>query len=1743
MLVSFISMAQIKLYLHKKDGSIIEYIAAEIDSITLSLYDVPGNPENPEVPPVVPSDSVVVEKISFDSLTSGMYYLMAYVDRYIYWGLQELTSDELIVPIRYMGDWDDDRQYIELHNHNFDYRRRRDSWHFLMNGINQCDGLIAKIANDEVKDCTEENLAELYIYRSWFQYLMLDSFGDIQYNGKELSRTEAFDSIITDLLTYVPKASIEKDYGRVNRSVGWMILSKMYLNAEAWNVAGIANFAKSAQDCYRISAAFADSIIIKGGYSLESDYFTNFKVDNQISKENIWSILCEESYGDGLEFHNLTHHYALKDKYGMKEQPWNGYCTTHKVIGIYEVGDRRIETWARGQQYDKKDSVIKISVGIDESAYMKMPIYVRKPNSWPYNLEAFKLMNAGLYSINFDFPVYYTDTITTLTNTDNYKVFNVFEGARFNKFEIRESVGNYMSNDFPIYRLADVYLMKAEALMRANGGATLEAVEAANIVRARAGASMYTTTTLTLDELSNERCRELSWEGHRRQDLIRFNRFTGANSVPNDNDPANLWILKESVSDESKKIFSKEDINTTIVAFSGIGEEMNVGDVVTLEKSISGILGELIWSSSDERVATVDQNGTVVALAQGEVTITANVNGYSASQKINVVIPIVPLPFEDVPEEATPTEEETTLMFQIENASCDEFELYLMGIDGEWGDRPEMKFERVEDTQDWFKITVPALDERQYNFKIRANGNWSYEPKKGYLFYGKTNDYVDDFADLGSYKNNLMVIKSARGQILAFKVVDFYSICDKSNDDIPNDDVPSGDISDEEEVEETFDYIASGLYNGYEYVDLGLPSGILWATCNVGADSPLGYGAHFAWGETVPKEEYSLSTYKWYDEGYTKYCAGNFIYFDVCKVEDNKTDLELSDDAANANLGGGWRMPTLKEIQELVKNCTWDWKSINGVKGHVITGKNGNTIFLPAAACSGYDVNSFGNYWTSTQDSIYSDAAYVLDNSQEEVISDRGAFYLRDYGRSVRPVISKDDLSISPEEPSDSIDYVVSGYENSYGYVDLGLPSGTFWATCNVGADSPVERGDYFAWGETEPKGTYNWSTYKWMTEGMSAWAGITKYTYPDNQKEYNKDVVWYDDNKVFIGDNNKELDLEDDAANYYWGGNWSTPTSNNIEELMNPENCEWVLDTINNIHVIKIVSKRNGNYIILPFAGYMEENENRSNTTAGYIWGKDLSVYSGAAYCMYYHDVAINLSNYYPRSLGMSIRPVLLSETELPDLGTYTISFDANGGSGEIQPSELEESTIYMIPENTFIRDDYEFIAWNTQADGTGTTYFVNDVLTITSDITLYAQWKYIYQETGNSNGYGYVDLGLPSGTLWATCNVGADSPVERGDYFAWGETEPKGTYNWGNYKLSQGNHYSITKYNSSDNKVSLELVDDVANVNWGGEWRMPSVDDFKELCASDYCIWETKYKNGIFGFEVRSKINNNVIFLPATGYCNDNTIYHNTESGYYWSSDLTEYTELYVSTFAINNSGSFWPTSDRAYGMCVRPVLKGETSTPSGILPYTPSSPTGFENGYGYVDLGLPSGTLWAVNNIGATSSEEFGDYFAWGETETKKTFSAENYKWSNSTYDYLSKYCTDSSLGEVDSKVRLEIEDDAASANWGGEWRIPTCEEFEELCTNCIWTYWTTRNGINGYKITSKVNGNSIYMPTTGYYEGSTMCNRSSHGFYWSSSLNSLNNKETYVLEYSLGNIYFRGDVCRYFGHAIRPVLNAR
>ena len=138
-------------------------------------------------------------------------------------------------------------------------------------------------------------------------------------------------------------------------------------------------------------------------------------------------------------------------------------------------------------------------------------------------------------------------------------------------------------------------------------------------------------------------------------------------------------------------------------------------------------------------------------------------------------------------------------------------------------------------------------------------------------------------------------------------------------------------------------------------------------------------------------------------------------------------------------------------------------------------------------------------------------------------------------------------------------------------------------------------------------------------------------------------------------------------------------------------------------------------------------------------------------------------------------------------------------------------------------------------------------------------------------------------------------------------------------------------------------------------------------------------------------------------------------------------------------------------------------------------------------YVDLGLS--VKWATCNVGANSPEEYGDYFAWGETKPKDSYKWSTYKWCNGSKDKLTKYCKESYYGRVDNKTVLDLVDDAAHVNLGGAWRMPTKEEIRELKDNCTWT-WTTQNGVNGYLVTSKKNDNSIFLPAAGYRSGSDL-----------------------------------------------------
>ena len=216
-------------------------------------------------------------------------------------------------------------------------------------------------------------------------------------------------------------------------------------------------------------------------------------------------------------------------------------------------------------------------------------------------------------------------------------------------------------------------------------------------------------------------------------------------------------------------------------------------------------------------------------------------------------------------------------------------------------------------------------------------------------------------------------------------------------------------------------------------------------------------------------------------------------------------------------------------------------------------------------------------------------------------------------------------------------------------------------------------------------------------------------------------------------------------------------------------------------------------------------------------------------------------------------------------------------------------------------------FVKWNDENTDNPRT------LTVTGNLELTAIFD-----------YAYVDLGLPSGLKWATCNVGATKPEEYGNYYAWGGTTTKETYEWSTYTLTEDEGSTFTKYNTTDGKTTLEPEDDAVAVNWGGAWRMPTDAEWTEL--HNNCVWNwTRNYNGtgVKGQIVTSKINGNSIFLPAAGYryCDDS--YYAGCNGYYWSSSLStdgpSYAwYVYFSSDYVSRSYDY-----RYYGHAVRPVF----------------------------------------------------------------------------------------------------------------------------------------------------------------------------------------------------------------------------
>lgn len=185
------------------------------------------------------------------------------------------------------------------------------------------------------------------------------------------------------------------------------------------------------------------------------------------------------------------------------------------------------------------------------------------------------------------------------------------------------------------------------------------------------------------------------------------------------------------------------------------------------------------------------------------------------------------------------------------------------------------------------------------------------------------------------------------------------------------------------------------------------------------------------------------------------------------------------------------------------------------------------------------------------------------------------------------------------------------------------------------------------------------------------------------------------------------------------------------------------------------------------------------------------------------------------------------------------------------------------------------------------------------------------------------YVDLGLS--VKWATCNVGATSPEDYGDYFAWGETTAKENYSWDTYTMTADGGNTFTKYNDSDGKTVLDAEDDAAAVNWGGAWRMPTLDEMKELLNPDNCSWKWTTVNEVNGYKVTSKkegYTDKSLFLPAAGCRFGSSLIYAGSYGYYWSAARYEVYPLYAYCLGFYSGGRYWYSVNRCGGFAVRPV-----------------------------------------------------------------------------------------------------------------------------------------------------------------------------------------------------------------------------
>jgi len=437
----------------------------------------------------IPDDEFPENEIQGAMTTTPVYAPMReFLDWGGWWFCQEVPSDEMTFPTRHT-DWDDGGKWRVLHEHTWTNTTEAVAamWKRFYEGIGQANFLIEPLLPTKDNPETAATIAKLKIMRAYYYYLLIDNYGDVPYvtvyadapeEPEKTARAVIFDSLVSDIEENVILLPSGVSKTAVTKGMAYSLLAKLYLNAEVYT--GTAQWAKAEAAC--------DSVIALGSYSLESDPLGPFITENQDSPENIFTIPYDEDTYDGFNLHMRTLHYIHNKTFNMSAGPWNGCAITYDHYNSFEDDDiRKKEGFLTGQQYSSTGEEL-----FDETAGSNLIID-------PY------------------IPVLNMDASYTLQEIR-------MSGARVIKFEIKKGAKDNLSNDFPIFRYADILLMKAEAMLRQSKSAG-DAVTYVNPIRSRAGVSEWTGTDLTLETLIEERGREMFWEAHRRQDLIRFGKF------------------------------------------------------------------------------------------------------------------------------------------------------------------------------------------------------------------------------------------------------------------------------------------------------------------------------------------------------------------------------------------------------------------------------------------------------------------------------------------------------------------------------------------------------------------------------------------------------------------------------------------------------------------------------------------------------------------------------------------------------------------------------------------------------------------------------------------------------------------------------------------------------------------------------------------------------------------------------------------------------------------------------------------------------------------------------------------------------------------------------------------------------------------------------------------------------------------------------------------------------------------